>query len=350
MAYKISGNLSENARILVLKESDWSLESNTEEVVDSYEITVTSGIKTILARKSDGESQGYGAVDPTYFNQAPTLYSIGDKEVDEQELLEFTVSGTDPDNDSLSYSASNLPSGATFTPATRTFSWTPGDEQSGVYTDVEFTVTDDGSPNMSDSESITITVNDVAAGGTVESSIASDSDDGYFWGQSEPLSAYITGRDDFMLGELHGYGPTYAFLKFDNIDVPQGSSITEAKLTGTTTNDQYHDLDDSVTVNIYGNDEDNASAPSDWGQYSSLNKTSANVTWNFPAETWPDNEERTSPDIKTIIQEVVNRPGWVSGNSVMIMIEGQQNWSYDAKEFASYSDAYNPFSISITYE
>ena len=38
MPYKISGTLSDAARIIVLKESDWSIESNTEESGASYEV------------------------------------------------------------------------------------------------------------------------------------------------------------------------------------------------------------------------------------------------------------------------------------------------------------------------
>ena len=95
-------------------------------------------------------------------NSAPVLASIGNKSVDEGQNLSFTLSATDPDSgDTLSYSASNLPAGATFDPTTRTFSWTPDYTQAGNYPNVEFTVTDNGSPMMLDFEDITITVGDV---------------------------------------------------------------------------------------------------------------------------------------------------------------------------------------------
>jgi hypothetical protein len=58
----------------------------------------------------------------------------------------------------LTYSASNLPQGASFTPATRTFSWTPTNDQAGVYPNVRFQVSDG---SLTDSENITITVNNV---------------------------------------------------------------------------------------------------------------------------------------------------------------------------------------------
>ena len=88
-------------------------------------------------------------------NCAPVLSTIGDKSVDEGSLLEFTISAYDPDGDTLTYSASNLPSGASFDASSRTFSWTPTYDQAGTYTNVHFEVSDG---HLTDSEDITITV------------------------------------------------------------------------------------------------------------------------------------------------------------------------------------------------
>jgi len=90
-------------------------------------------------------------------NQPPVLASIGNKSVVEEELLEFTISATDPETDPLTYTASNLPSGANFDSGTRTFSWTLGIGQAGSYPNVHFEVTDG---EFIDSEDITITVDD----------------------------------------------------------------------------------------------------------------------------------------------------------------------------------------------
>ncbi len=99
-------------------------------------------------------------------NRAPVLNTIGNKTVNEGVSLSFIISATDPDGDSMTYSASSLPSGAVFNPATKTFTWTPSYRQAGSYTSVHFMVSDS---NMSDSEDIIITVNNV-----YESDINSD--------------------------------------------------------------------------------------------------------------------------------------------------------------------------------
>jgi hypothetical protein len=91
----------------------------------------------------------------TTVNRAPVLTAIGSKSVNEGSLLQFTISGSDADGDTLTYSAVNLPAGATFNASTRTFSWTPTYIQAGVYNTVTFRVTDG---MVTTQEIITITV------------------------------------------------------------------------------------------------------------------------------------------------------------------------------------------------
>ena len=93
-------------------------------------------------------------------NRAPVLDPIGAKGVDEGANLNFVITGSDLDGDGLTYSATGLPSGAAFNPSTRTFNWTPTYDQAGSY-NVTFTVTDNGTPSLNDSEVVTITVNNV---------------------------------------------------------------------------------------------------------------------------------------------------------------------------------------------
>ncbi len=95
----------------------------------------------------------------TYVNEGnapPVLAPIGNKSVDENELLQFSVSASDPDQDNLTYSVGALPQGATF--QSQTFSWRPTYDQAGSY-EVTFYVSDGNGGQ--DQETITITVVDV---------------------------------------------------------------------------------------------------------------------------------------------------------------------------------------------
>ncbi len=88
-------------------------------------------------------------------NHTPVLESIGGKSVNENGALTFTISATDADGETITYSASDLPTGATF--SGQAFSWTPGYTQAGSY-DVTFTA---GDGTDTDSETVTITVSNV---------------------------------------------------------------------------------------------------------------------------------------------------------------------------------------------
>ncbi len=88
-------------------------------------------------------------------NLPPVLAAIGNRTVNEGQALTFMVSATDPNGDLLTYSAQNLPAGASFNPSTRVFAWTPSYSQAGTYAGVRFNVADG---NASDYEDISITV------------------------------------------------------------------------------------------------------------------------------------------------------------------------------------------------
>ena len=97
-------------------------------------------------------------------NVAPVLAAIGNQSVNEGETLSFTASATDADvpGQTLTYSldAASLALGMTINASTGVFSWTPSEAQGGLTPSVTVTVTDDGTGNLTDSETFTITVGD----------------------------------------------------------------------------------------------------------------------------------------------------------------------------------------------
>jgi len=96
----------------------------------------------------------------TPVNDAPvlTLGTTTAVTIDELTNFSFTSSATDADGNTLSYSLSGAPAGASINSSTGVFTWTPTEAQGpGVY---PFSVVvSDGS--LTDSESITVTVNEV---------------------------------------------------------------------------------------------------------------------------------------------------------------------------------------------
>jgi hypothetical protein len=118
------------------------------------------GIYTVDVKVTDGSLSDTASFDLTVndVNRPPEALSISDKAVTEGYNLNFSVDRSDPDGDTLSYTSSNLPTGASLDSNTGVFDWTPSLSQAGIY---NITInTDDG--NTTTSDSFTITVNNNA--------------------------------------------------------------------------------------------------------------------------------------------------------------------------------------------
>ncbi|MCX5884556.1 MAG: putative Ig domain-containing protein [Proteobacteria bacterium] len=122
----------------------------------TYSVTFTATDSKSPTPKTASQTITITVVDVT----TPGLAPIGNKSVDEGETLQFTISATDADGDTLTYSFLATPSlpGATINSSTGAFIWTPGDDKADSYS-VTYTATDTG--NKSTSEAITIEVDDV---------------------------------------------------------------------------------------------------------------------------------------------------------------------------------------------
>ena len=110
-------------------------------------------------------------------------------------------------------------------------------------------------------------------------------------------------------------------MRFNNVTIPQGSVVTQAWIqfqvdeTGST----------PTSLTIHGEDVDNALrfiTPS--GNISSRPLTSSSRNWS-PAPWTVKNQAgpaQRTPDIADVIDDITGRSGWVSGNSLAIIISG----------------------------
>ncbi|CAA6818517.1 MAG: Unknown protein [uncultured Sulfurovum sp.] len=110
-------------------------------------------------------------------------------------------------------------------------------------------------------------------------------------------------------------------LRFQNLSIPKGASITNAYIQFTSEEKDS----DSTNLTIYGESTNHASQfISTAYNISNRNKTTAFVSWS--PEAWmnknkQDSEQRTS-DLKSIVQEIVNKDGWNNGNAMAFIISG----------------------------
>src|SRR6185436_17489438 len=103
------------------------------------------------------------AVTVTEVNNAPSLSPVGNKSVNEGTLLTFTAIASDSDipTQTLSFSLDpGAPAGASIN-SSGVFTWTPTEAQGPGTNTVTVRVTDNGSPQLNASETITIVVNEV---------------------------------------------------------------------------------------------------------------------------------------------------------------------------------------------
>lgn len=111
-------------------------------------------------------------------------------------------------------------------------------------------------------------------------------------------------------------------VRFRDIAIPQGATITSAYLTFTanangTSNSQV------MEIKIEGQDIDDAPVfTTNNSDLSGRTKTSASVSWNVNVG-WTANNTYPTADIKSILQEIVNRDGWKSGNAMAFMLSDQ---------------------------
>jgi hypothetical protein len=110
-------------------------------------------------------------------------------------------------------------------------------------------------------------------------------------------------------------------MRFTGIDIPQGAIITAASIQFQT------DETDSVatSLEIRGQDADDTAAfTSADGNISSRPVTAASVAWSPAAWTsvGEAGADQRTPDLSPVIQEIVDRPGWASGNAMVIIVTG----------------------------
>ena len=115
-------------------------------------------------------------------------------------------------------------------------------------------------------------------------------------------------------------------MRFRNVQIPQGVIIFSAILSVVPSSGSA----DEPSHTFYGEAIDDSpiltTTPFD---ISNRSRTTANVLWDS-ADLGANGSTRfTAPDMVTIVQEIINRPGWVAGNSLMLMCHGSADSARD---------------------
>ena len=114
--------------------------------------------------------------------------------------------------------------------------------------------------------------------------------------------------------------PIYSGLRFPGVRVPRGAVVTEAHVS-VIVDGPYSG---AITADVYGEKVGDASPFVPGLDPTSLPLTDAKGTWVIPAtDVWVSGQERSTPDLKTVIQEIVSLSDWDVGHSLALVFVGE---------------------------
>ena len=155
---------------------------------------------------------------------------------------------------------------------------------------------------------------------TVSKRISSSSDDA----EEDDEGDMSRSSSDLDLGE------DFVGLRFTGLSIPNGAEISEAYITFTAQEDESG----SARVKIYGHDNGNpATFSSNDDDITDRTKTSAKKTWSIG--NWTENSTYNTPDISDIVEEIVDRSDWSSGNNMAFII----TYDYGDRDAHSYDES-----------
>ncbi|QQS44626.1 hypothetical protein IPM65_03440 [Candidatus Roizmanbacteria bacterium] len=136
-----------------------------------------------------------------------------------------------------------------------------------------------------------------------------------------------------------------AVVRFLGASIPQGTTITSATFTLTGLN-TWDCGGCSMDYILFGEDADTATALT-LDNMNNLTPTTANATWSLPSVVA---ESEYSKDVTSIIQEIVSRGGWSTGNAISIILADNGSDYGEWQEFYSYDGSTSKAAkLSITY-
>ncbi|MDX2246951.1 MAG: T9SS type A sorting domain-containing protein [Bacteroidia bacterium] len=110
-------------------------------------------------------------------------------------------------------------------------------------------------------------------------------------------------------------------LRFRGLNIPQGSIITDAYIQFTT--DELDFGATNLTLKAQASDNSDAFGPNPYN-ISSRPKTTASVAWApiLWNQYGVSGAAQRTPDLSTLVQEVVNRPGWSASSALTMIVSG----------------------------
>ncbi|MGJ8681985.1 PilC/PilY family type IV pilus protein [Paraglaciecola sp.] len=143
-------------------------------------------------------------------------------------------------------------------------------------------------------------------------SISQGTDDAYEIG-----SSVNTGSNSLKLTD--GTNKVTLGLRFQDLNIPRGATVTRAYVRFNSNGYNAGATDLTFSGELVGDATTFSTAAND---ISGRTKTTNSVLWDAD-NVWPvTNETISSPDLTSVVQEIVDQSAWCGGNSLNVLIEG----------------------------
>jgi hypothetical protein len=273
---------------------------------DSFVYTVSDGVSTVSATVS---------VNVTAVPDAPVAADDTATTVKNVAVsIPVTANDSDPDGaiSSLTIGLTQQPTGGSVSvgPTAGSVTYTPGVNFMGADT-FKYQLCEGA--RCSNVATVTVTVTDNVA--TIEVRVSDSNDDNE---EKDSGASRIRSSDLEMADDG---GPQTVGIRFQNLQISVGSTITKAYIQFQTDEASAGATSLRVQVQNHANGSAFSNAKFDM---STRSWSAVSVPWT-PAD-WTSvgasGTDQRTPDIKTLVQQLVSNPSWVNGNSAVFMITG----------------------------
>ena len=278
---------------------------------------VTPVASTGASPGSAVQSPAVGPVSAEPPNSAPTASNAiisGTPQVGS--VLTGNYTYTDADGDAEGTSSYRwLRNGTTISGATaRTYTLVAADQGASIVFEVTPVAATGTSPGAAAQSPAVGPVAGTGTSSVVQVRIAARADDA----EESATGTVSTGSSDLEL--VFDGSNQLVGLRFASVAIPPGATIIDASVQF----EADRATSGATSLSITGEAADNAVIFSTSGKISTRTRTASAVSW-VPAPWTAAGQagvDQRTPSIASIIQEIVRRPGWSSGNALVVIITG----------------------------
>jgi thermitase len=121
----------------------------------------------------------------------------------------------------------------------------------------------------------------------------------------------------------------YTVLRFTNVDIPKGAMVKEAYLDLSPAWWQKREGKIIIAAEKSANSQPIGLVRNGY-QIKDLPRFSQQITWEVGG-SWGSKGYKESPDLASLLQKIIDAPGWQKGNSITLILQGEGNyWAFDS--------------------